>query len=315
MNDLFQGMEYVYTVYKEKSFSKAAKLLFISQPSLSATIKRIEGRIGYPLFDRSTKPLSLTECGKHYIESIEHILEIQSEFYDYVNDFGELKTGTLTLGGSSLYTSLVLPSIIRKFSKKYPSVKVILLEESTSKLQRMLQEGIVDLVIDNCTLDSSIYEHTTYQTEHLFLGVPKNWEINKELLEYQIPVEKIIDGSYLPENEKSVPLHLFRNEPFVMLKPENDTRKRAMSICQNAGFIPEIQFELDQQMTAYQITSSGMGISFVSDTLISQVSENPRIVYYKLEEQYSKRSLVFYWKRGRYFSRAMQEFLSIAEVK
>lgn len=54
---MFQGMRYVYEVYKEKSFSKAAENLFISQPSLSANVKRMEQKIGMPVFDRSTKPL------------------------------------------------------------------------------------------------------------------------------------------------------------------------------------------------------------------------------------------------------------------
>ena len=53
---MFQGMEYIYEVYKEKSFSKAAAALFISQPSLSANVKRVENRIGYPIFDRNPKP-------------------------------------------------------------------------------------------------------------------------------------------------------------------------------------------------------------------------------------------------------------------
>ena len=66
---MFQGMKYVYEVYKEKSFSKAAASLFISQPSLSANVKRIENRIGSPIFDRSTKPLQLTEVGEHYIQA------------------------------------------------------------------------------------------------------------------------------------------------------------------------------------------------------------------------------------------------------
>ena len=68
---MFQGMEYVYEVYLEKSFSKAAEKLFISQPSLSANVKRVEHHIGYPIFDRSTKPLSLTECGVQYIKAVE----------------------------------------------------------------------------------------------------------------------------------------------------------------------------------------------------------------------------------------------------
>ena len=57
---MFQGMNYVYEVYKEKSFSKAAKNLYISQPSLSANVRRVENKIGYPIFNRNTSPLTLT---------------------------------------------------------------------------------------------------------------------------------------------------------------------------------------------------------------------------------------------------------------
>ena len=67
---MFKGMEYVYEVYREHSFSKAAQNLYVSQPSLSATIKRIENRIGFPIFDRSTTPIRLTECGEEYIKAV-----------------------------------------------------------------------------------------------------------------------------------------------------------------------------------------------------------------------------------------------------
>ena len=76
---MFQGMQYVYEVYKERSFSKAAQNLYISQPSLSATVKKIETRIGAPIFDRSTSPVRLTECGQEYIKCIEKILDIQKQ--------------------------------------------------------------------------------------------------------------------------------------------------------------------------------------------------------------------------------------------
>ena len=66
---MFQGMEYIYTVYKEKSFSKAAKKLFISQPSLSATVKRIEKKIGAPIFDRSTMRRKIYPVYRAYLLS------------------------------------------------------------------------------------------------------------------------------------------------------------------------------------------------------------------------------------------------------
>ena len=182
---MFKGMDYVYMVYKEQSFSKAAKKLFISQPSLSATIKRIELKIGYPIFDRSTKPLTLTECGKKYIKSVEEMLFIESEFYNFVNDWGELKIGELILGGSSLFSSWVLPPLMG--------------EESTAELASYLQNGRIDLMIDNCSLDKGIFDNSIYKEEHLLLAVPKTFEINRKAEQYQVPVQLILDGSFLEE--------------------------------------------------------------------------------------------------------------------
>ena len=62
---MFQGMNYVYEVYKEKSFSKAAKSLHLPAV-LSANVRRVENKIGYPIFNRNTSPLTLTECGERY---------------------------------------------------------------------------------------------------------------------------------------------------------------------------------------------------------------------------------------------------------
>ena len=126
---MFQGMEYVYEVYKEKSFSRAAANLFISQPSLSANVKRIEKRIGYPIFDRSTKPLQLTECGEKYIQAVERIMDIQKNFSDFVQELAQLKTGSLSIGGSNFFSSWILPPLIAKFSRTYPSIKISLIRK------------------------------------------------------------------------------------------------------------------------------------------------------------------------------------------
>ena len=68
---MFTWKKYIYEVYREKSFSKAAQNLYISQPSLSARVKKVEKEIGFPLFDRSTSPLQLTEVGEVYIKAAE----------------------------------------------------------------------------------------------------------------------------------------------------------------------------------------------------------------------------------------------------
>ena len=306
---MFRGMEYVYAVYKEKSFSKAAEKMFISQPSLSANVKREEQRIGYPIFDRSTKPFGLTEPGRKYIEAIERIQNIQDEFSDYINDLGELKTGKLILGGSSLYSSWVLPPLMGEFTKKYPLIQIELLEETTVNLQKMLRDGEVDLVLDNCELDEEIFARKMYQKEYLFLAVPKYLKVNEDLREYQVEVNQIRDCSFLEANVKTVDLSRLSKESFILLKPENDTRVRAMELCKQYGFTPKCVFELDQQMTSYNVTCSGLGVSFISNTLISKVPESPDVVYYKLAGEKACRNLYFYWKKNAYFSKVMQAFL------
>lgn len=308
---MFRGMEYVYAVYQEKSISRAAERLCISQPSLSANIKRIEGKVGYPLFDRSTKPLSLTECGERYIRSVEQIRAIENEFSDYVNDWGDLKTGNLVLGGSSLFASWVLPGLIGHFSARYPKVHVELVEESTAELARLLQQGRIDMMLDNCRLDPQLFDHAVYREEILFLAVPRQFPAIREASPYIVSREMIVTGHWKDESVKPVPLKLFAQEPFVMLKPENDTRKRAVEILQTAGITPEVALELDQQLTSYHVVCSGLGVAFVSDTLIREVPARPDVVYFKLPKDRRSRSLRFYWKAGRYQTRAMQEFLKL----
>ena len=111
---MFQGMRYVYEVYKEMSFSKAARNLFISQPSLSAAVKKEEVQIGFPIFDRSSNPIQLTDLGKEYIRSIEIIMDVENGFQNYINDMRELKSGSLSIGGTNLFTSYVLPPLISR---------------------------------------------------------------------------------------------------------------------------------------------------------------------------------------------------------
>ena len=292
---MFQGMEYIYEVYKEKSFSKAAAALFISQPSLSANVKRVENRIGYPIFDRSTKPLQLTEVGKHYIQAVEKVMDIENNLENFILDLGNLKTGTLNVGGSNFFSSWILPPLIADFSQKFPHVQISLVEESTAKLSQFNQ----------------IFEHYIYQKEQLLLAVPKNYSINTKLQEYQIPIEEIRNGQFRSSDIPSVPLNKFENEPFIILRSDNDTGKRALTICQENHFSPSVIFRLDQQMTAYNIACLGMGITFIGDLLLSRVPTNSELVFYKLPGRSSKRTVFFYWKKGRYISRAMEEFLKL----
>ena len=77
---VFDDMEYVYAVYREGSFQKAAEKLCVSQPSVSAAVRRVEEHVGSRLFARSRKPLALTECGEAYIACTEKLFAMERDF-------------------------------------------------------------------------------------------------------------------------------------------------------------------------------------------------------------------------------------------
>lgn len=309
---MFQGKEYVYEVFKTKSFSKAASNLYISQPSLSATVKKIEQRLGSPIFDRSTNPIQLTECGQKYIQYIECIMDMENEFENHLNNLSELRTGHLTIGGSNLFSSYILPPLLTMFMKKYPMIEVNMVEANTNLLEKKLFDGDLDLVIDNYPFPDSTYVRHLFCREHLILAVPSSFPANHTLREKQLSARDIMNNKHLEPTTPAVSLNEFKASPFVLLRSGNDTRERSDQLFKSAHVQPDIVLELDQQVTAYHVACYGMGITFISDTLVRQVPVDYRVTFYKLDEEIASRCIFFYHKHTRYITRAMQEFLNMA---
>lgn len=306
---MFVWKKYVYEVYKERSFIKAAQNLYISQPSLSARIKKIEEIIGEPLFDRSTTPLQLTEVGKVYIEAAEEITQIEQRVENYINDLAGLKTGNLAVGASTLFAAYVVPSLITQFNQKFPDVHIQLIEGNTAELEEMLGSNALDFVIDNYHYDSILYNKELYCEENILLAVPKHFAVNEELGMYQLSYKNIKNKNYLNQKYPAVPLGRFADLPFIMLTQGNDTRTRGDRLCRNVGFKPNIVLEFNQQSTAYMASSTQLGATFISDILVSQLPAFENLVYYKLDGEEAKRKVFFYYKTHKYKTRVMEEFI------
>ena len=306
---MFVWKKYVYEVYKERSFTKAAQNLYISQPSLSARIKKIEEIIGEPLFDRSTTPLQLTEVGKVYIEAAEEITQIEQRVENYINYLAGLNTGNLAVGASTLFAAYVVPSLITQFNQKFPDVHIQLIEGNTAELEEMLGSNALDFVIDNYHYDSILYNKELYCEENILLAVPKHFAVNEELGMYKLSYKNIKNKNYLNQKYPAVPLGRFADLPFIMLTQGNDTRTRGDRLCRNVGFKPNIVLEFNQQSTAYMASSTQLGATFISDILVSQLPTFENLVYYKLDGEEAKRKVFFYYKTHKYKTRVMEEFI------
>ena len=305
---MFKNKEYVLAIYREKSFSKAAESLSVSQPSLSASIKRIEQKISEPIFDRSSNPLKLTEIGEEYVNRALEIEQIEKDFERYVSDHTKLLKGTIRLGGSSFFSSLILPKLIYDFNVKYPQIKFEIYEGSTKKLMNKLANGELDFVIDNTINEDENILSTVFSSERLLLAVPKSFAVNESLDKFKLNEKDIKENKYL-SSFPSVDLKAFENYPFVLLNPENDTGKRAEKLLKKHGVKPNVAFKLDQQATAFNVSCTGMAISFVSDTLVKSLNSERQICYYLLADKEAERNIYFYQKKNHYLSLASRYFI------
>lgn len=310
MNDIFNKKDIIYTIYQEKSFSKAAQKLFIAQPSLSVIVKKIEEDIGLPLFDRTCKPIRMTEAGMEYIRAAEAIRHIESAFTNYVDAVNELQTGALTIGSNQMLSSLVLPNYISKFITRYPHIHLDLIDDNSIVLKNRISSGQLDLIIDNQQLDPDVFEQQIFQTEHLLLAVPAFFDCNWGLEAYQMRRTDILKDLHISGNIPPVDLKTFCNIPFVFMTHDNDTRERTDAIFRD--YAPRMLFEIDRLVTLYHFVEIGTAASVVSDTLVKNTQHrSDDVVFYKLDSSLAHREIYVSYKKNKYYSKAMRSFIEL----
>ncbi len=308
---MYDEIDYVYAVYKEKSFSGAAKKLFVSQPALSSSIKKTETKLGITIFDRGSQPIALTDEGRVYIEAAEKILAIKNGLTEKLNDMSELKTGKITVSGENYISSFIYPKIIIEFKNKYEGIDIEMVESNSHDLQNKLFDESVDLLIDY-QFDTELYESHPLTNEHIILCVPNKLSINERLVDYRLTAKDIKSGRHLKGSCPSVSLSEFKDEEFVILKKGNYSHYHSMELCAEAGFVPSVKIYPDQMITSYNMSRAGMGVSLIPDLLIYSSPESGKCFFYKLSEVNSLRRLQIGFKRNRYKSRAVQEFIKTA---
>lgn len=310
---MFQYMNYVYEVSKTGSFSKAAKSLYMTQPALSIAIKKEEAELGQPLFDRTSSPISLTDAGRAYMESVEKIRNIESSLRLYCNDLSGLKTGRVRVGASNFFLSQVVLSVISRFSARYPGIEIDVQEATSLELKERILREELDLIIDPLSFDEGFFTNHHLFYENFILAVPMSMEINGRITPYALSRDHIRRNVHLTDSCPGVPLELFSEEPFILLKPETVTYGRAIEICHNYGFTPKVRFCLDQLTTSYRFAGKGLGIAFVTDALIKLTPFEESVLFYKIDSPLAKREIAAVHKRNRYMSSAVLEFLEIAK--
>lgn len=305
---MFREMEYVYAVYQERSFTKAAQKMYLSQPALSAMVKKAEKKVGLPIFDRSTSPLTLTPAGEYYIEQAEKIMKIQQEAKEHFARVSRSQDMRIRMCGAAIYQAYVFPPIIAEFLAQYPGMEVSWVEERTGLVQKLLSNEI-DIFPEANNFFSKEVDGVAWRDEELLLVVPAELPINETMRDRRFTPGEIREGRHRETGARPVDVAAFRDLEFILMDEENDTYQRSVAICHNAGFVPNsFAMKPAQMLTAYQLAEQVRRATFVSDTLVEHMDRNYRFYLYKLDDPLASRQQYLYFRRGRHRSTAAQLF-------
>jgi LysR family hydrogen peroxide-inducible transcriptional activator len=189
----FVQLEYVVAVDTYRHFATAAEHCFVTQPTLSMQVQKLEEELGVKIFDRSKQPVVPTEVGVEIIEQARRILSEKNVITELVQTKKGILTGELRIGIIPTLAPYLLPLFVQSFSKKYPHIKLVVQELMTEYIVTRLREGRIDVGILVTPLqEKGIKEHVLFYEELLAYVSRKNAAYKKTyMLTQDIDPEKL----------------------------------------------------------------------------------------------------------------------------
>ena len=308
--------KYAYQVYKDKSFTAAAKALYVSQPALSATISRLEKELGICIFDRTKLPLTLTEQGRIYIQSIEEIIESESNMRRKIRELSDMSYGSLTIGGSSFASYFLMSEICGAFHKKYPGIKVTLdigNVGNSGVLWDKLKNGEIDLLVTyNSNYNQYILEPIF--KERLIIAMHKEMSDSEELSRLALNYEEISIGKYSKEQEIE-DLSVFKDIEFIKYPDRTDmTRKMTQMLGDFKTAACEVKNARHSEMQ-YNLMCAGIGAVITTDLTVRQKQHNAKdILFFLPKSKESYRTIYIARQHSTNDNPIVQNFVEIAKT-
>ncbi|MBR5344167.1 MAG: LysR family transcriptional regulator [Oscillospiraceae bacterium] len=267
---------YIKAVTEHKSITRAAASLFISQPSLSQALQRIEAGIGTPLFTRTGSGLLPTYAGKIYYEAALKILKIHSDVVREIGEYSQGNSGLLHIGISPQFGQYVLPFILPHFSPLFPNVDINITEAASHILIEKLFSGTCDFAVLNCS-DDDFQPQFEYD-----LVISKPFVIIANRADPICELATINPAYPFPVLD---PSHL-QDKRLIMIHAGHRVRKMADTILAQAGVLqPNIPFSVETMQTAFTLVSNGLGVSF-SPTQFAVSMAPPNVRFFSIPEKY-----------------------------
>lgn len=270
-----RDLHYFVVLAELKHFGETAKRCFVSQPTLSMQIKKLEETLGVPLFERSNKQVLLTDQGKALLSRAKMILGLVDEIKEIAKQSSDPFAGELHLGVIPTVAPYLLPLLMPHINKKYPNLKIWLVEEQTQNLLTMLQDGVLDAAIMAHSVAREFSFQNLYEEEFFFACASQHEYAQKQSL-------AIAD---------------LANQPILLLEEGHCLREQAMSVCKMAKNNDIADFTATSLETLRLMVQGGMGVTLLP-ALASLSQSSNLISYIPFVKPVPTRTLALFWRPG-----------------
>lgn len=288
-------LEYVLVLSREGSFSKAADVLNITQPSLSQYIKKIEKEIGLLLFDRTNGDVRLTDAGRVYLESGKQILDLEQQMNAKFQDIAKHKAGTLRIGTSPFRSASMMPTVAKYFHDIYPGMHLVIDEMETHELIDGCEHGDFDFCLTMLPVDERIFAYEPIAEEELVLAVPVS----------AAPLHSVS----LPDRKyPAIDSNQLNGLAFIMITESQVMQKALNSLCLDHELSIHTAAVVKSLEAQIAMVRAGVGVAFVP-TGIEQFCNDNEVRFYSFTQQLPKRKVVAMWRKDRYLSQAARDLI------
>ena len=245
-------LEYVLTLAEERNMTRAAGRLFISQPTLTNYINRLENELGIKLFDRTVQPIRVTEAGLIYIEDMKKIQNREQALKQKLESLKH-KDKTFTIGIPPVRSAYDLPGVIGRFMKLYPDINVKIDNRLEEDIEKDIVTGKVDAAIGILTTAYPGVHYECIQESGTYLLIPRSFECISQLR----PEEGTLENPFMLEGSSCL------NQYTMLLARTGGGHYRMASVMlEKYGIVPKNMIHCSNMNLLYQLVGEGVGFLF-----------------------------------------------------
>ena len=237
-----RALQYFVKLAELKHFSKAAKACFVSQPTLSTQIRKLEDELGVSLIERSPRKLILTPIGEDIAHRARHILRDIEHVKDAARRSKDPETGTIKLGIFPTLAPYLLPHIIPVIRQRYPELKLQLAEEKTDVILNMLDQGRLDAGLLALPVDNQVMEIEVLFTEPFVAAMPSSHPLSEK---------------------QSIGIKDLEGEELLLLEEGHCLREHALAVCELAGAHERVDFHATSMETLRHMVAANAGVTLM----------------------------------------------------